>query len=227
MKSQDKSRFTAYINRRTEHNEKLLTVALRTLDPQKHDDITSYCKALSLIISELRLAKSSDGGSPYHGRQVRSQSYTTLLRNPSYRKLIEAKFFQDAHLPTAPMNEDIEYLHLEITRLQAENNLLTNKVLRLDSKSPHQGIEYNDSTETQRLQRQIHVLLKAYKGVRISSRGVVDERYEDNLNSNLLGLYGIYGLILTPSELKEIESAQRELPEDLKANLTKSLSLLR
>jgi len=150
-----------------------------------------------------------------------------LLRNPAYRKLIEAKFFQDAHLPTAPISEDIEYLHLEITRLQAENNLLTNKVLRLDSKSTHQDIENNYSTETQRLQRQVHVLLKAYKGVRISSRGVVDERYEDKLNSNLLGLYGIYGLILTPSELKEIESAQRELPEDLKVNLTKSLSLLR
>ena len=114
-----------------------------------------------------------------------------------------------------------------ITRLQAENNLLTNKVLRLDSKSTHPDIENNYNTETQRLQRQVHVLLKAYKGVRISSRGVVDERYEDKLNSNLLGLYGIYGLILTPCELKEIESAQRELPEDLKANLTKSLSLLR
>lgn len=207
--------------------EELLQGALRLLDPKKFDDFTSYCKALSVVISELRSAKANEPSSPYYKRQSKPQSYTTLLRNPTYRWAIEDRFARKSEVVIHTLKDDLEELHLELTRLQAENNILMSKVAQFDSANfcLHASDEVDQSVV--KLQRQGMVLLKAYKGVRLSCRGVVDERYDDELNSNALGSFGSYGLILDGDELKEINIALKELPEKLRSDLENALSELR
>lgn len=221
------SRFSAYIARRTNHNEELLKGALRLLDPKKYDDITSYCKALSVVISELRSAKANAPDSPYFKRQSKPQSYTTLLRNPVYRSAIDEWFARKNEVVIQTSKDDLEELHWELTRLQAENNLLMNKIAQFDATNSCSPPSGEADQNVLKLQRQVMVLLKAYKGVRLSCRGVVDERYDDELNSNALGLFGIYGLIVDGGELMEINDALKELPKELKSHLENSLSKFR
>lgn len=223
----NKSRFSAYIQKRTAHNEKLLKVAIDAIDPKMHGDVTSYCTSLSKLITQLRVAHSNNPNSPYYQRQVKPQNPSTLLRNPIYREIIDNRFKKN----TMPAIEQSQLSHedllLDLTRLQAENRLLHNKIVSIDSRAfTNMPDEAQKNIESQKLHHRIHVLLKAYKGIRISSRGVVDERYSDNMHSGLLGLYGIYGQILDASELKEIEQAHKELPEELRLSLSKSLSHL-
>jgi len=111
--------------------------------------------------------------------------------------------------------------------LQAENNLLMNKIAQFDATNSCSPPSGEADQNVLKLQRQVMVLLKAYKGVRLSCRGVVDERYDDELNSNALGLFGIYGLIVDGGELMEINDALKELPKELKSHLENSLSKFR
>ncbi|WP_405124394.1 hypothetical protein [Pseudomonas alloputida] len=227
MQSYNDSRFSGYVARRTLHNEELLEGALRILDPNKFDDLTSYCKALSVIVSELRSAKASKSSSPYYNCKSRPQAYTTLLRNPTYRSVIENRFANKGEVVVQSSKDNLEELRWELTRLQAENNLLMNKVAQFDSANfcSHGSVEVDQTVV--KLQRQLMVLLKAYKGVRLSCRGVVDERYDDELNSNAIGLFGIYGLIVDGGELKEINNALKELPAELKSDLESAVSKFR
>lgn len=227
MKIESGSKFSAYIAWRTRHNEELLQGALRLLDPKKYNDITSYCKGLSMLISELRSAKANAAGSPYYKRQSKPQSYTTLLRNPIYRSAIQDRFAKRNEVAIQTSKDDLEELHWELTRLQAENNLLVNKIAQFDAANFPSPESVLEDQSVVKLQRQVMVLLKAYKGVRLSCRGVVDERYDDELNSNALGLFGIYGLIVDGAELKEINNAFKDLTDKQKSELENALSKLR
>ncbi|MEF9900425.1 MAG: hypothetical protein RR736_24695 [Pseudomonas sp.] len=209
------STFDKYLAKRSAHNERLIIQAVRAIDATRFGNITDYCKTLSTVISELRSAKAIDPSSPFFNKQIKPLSYTTLLRNPTYRQIVHHRFDATREVAVQEAEEDIEEMKLQIASLLAQTNLLKNKIQTIDAGRGSAGDDSDLRALLDKANHRIGVLLNAYKNVREGARGAY--RIVDAVSAAMpvAGLYNYAGLLVSREDLDEISLAAREHPMTL------------
>lgn len=209
------STFERYIAERSAHNERLITQAVRAIDATRFGNLTEYCKTLSTVVSELRSAKALDPGSPFFNKQVKPLSHVTLLRNPTYRQIVQHRFDATRVIAIQEAKEDTEEMKLQIASLLAQTNLLKNKIQTIDT---GKGCTEDDSELRALLEKANHrigLLLNAYKNLREGGRGAFKIVDEPSPKTPVSGLYSYTGLLVSREELDEISLIAREHPMTL------------
>ncbi|OXR38656.1 hypothetical protein PSJE_00025 [Pseudomonas jessenii] len=216
VKSNTHSTFDLYLAGRSAHIEAIIGQAMGTIDASKFGHFTDYCITLSAIITELRAAKSVSPSSPYFNKKVKAFSYTTLLRNASYRRIVESQFNNSRSVVEIEPDEDVEELKLKVVSLMAQTNLLKSRVVELDA---GRGLTAIDNAEAEKivekLNQRIELLIRVNRDVLDSVSGAFRLILEASEKQPVAGLYGPKGLVATVDDMREIEKAMKEHPVTL------------
>ncbi|KWS24840.1 hypothetical protein AL062_00315 [Pseudomonas syringae pv. syringae] len=218
--------FDPYIAARGEATERLVINAVRTVDAAKYSNLTEYCKTLAMIVTHLREAEAQSPVSPFHSGKCRNFSHVTLLRNETYRGIVEQVFgaSRAATVVERAAEENIDVLKATNAGLFAQVTLLKAKIASIDS-SQESGDplgltgEYEEGGEIiDELNRRIFVMLKVFRAVRYNVGKAI--RYvEESTDGNEPGLIGVRGQVATQAELDQMSLAEESLPPDLRKQL--------
>lgn len=215
-KLKKQSSFEPYISGRSAHVEALVGQAISTIDASKYALITDYCKTLSAIITELRAAKAVSPSSPYFNKKVKRFSYITLLRNETYRKMVDKEFSNTREIEGAlqkQADEDVEELRFQVVSLSAQVNLMKDRIIAIDA---GRGLTSIDNTEAEkviaRLNQRVEMLIRVNQDILNSVNGAFRLAHEPTEKHQVAGLYGPKGLVATLDDLEEMEKAMKEHP---------------
>jgi hypothetical protein len=190
------------------------------IDASKYGRITDYCRALSAIITELRVAKSASPSSPYFNRKVKPFSHVTLMRNTTYRELVEKQFnnsravIEEQH--DEDENEDLEELKYKVVSLMAQTNLLKERVIALDSGRGLTGIDNAEAEKIiDKLNQRVEMLIRVNQDVLDSVNGAFRLVLQPTEKQPVAGMYGPKGLVASLDDLEEMKKAMKEHPVTL------------
>ncbi|WP_409279944.1 hypothetical protein [Pseudomonas sp. KCJK8751] len=207
------STFSDYIAKRSAHNERLISQAVSMVDASRFGNLTDYCKSISAIVSEIRTAKALESSSPFHRKIVKPLSYTTIMRNSEYRKIVEHRFNETRELALMEHQEDVEDLKLKIASLHAQSNLLKEKIQAMDTGRPSGTVVDSEyQTLLEKANSRIGLLLTAYKNMRENARGVFKVISEPTEERPVPGLYSYSGLVICQDEIDKISDIARDHP---------------
>lgn len=220
------STFDPFIAARGEATERLVISAARTLDSSKYRNLTEYCKALAMIVTQLRAAEAHAPMSPFHSAKPRNFSHVTLLRNERYREIVEQVFsVSRPNVKDTEAEDDLDVLRAQNAGLAAQITLLKAKIISMDSVQDELGSrvlngDYEEGGAIiDGLNQRIFVMLKIYRALRLNLGKAV--RYiEVATNGNEAGLIGVRGQIATLSELDQMRLAEEALPPDMRKQLS-------
>lgn len=215
------STFGPYIAGRSAHIEAMVGLAISMIDASKYGLITDYSRALSAIITELRAAKSASPSSPYFNRKVKPFSHVTLLRNKTYREMLEKQFNSSRVVVEEQQDdegEDVEELKYRVVSLMAQTNLLKQRVIALDA---GRGLTAIDNAEADKiidkLNQRIEMLIRVNQDVLDSVNGAFRLVLDPTDKHPVAGMYGPKGLVASSDDLEEIKKAMKEHPVTLSA----------
>jgi hypothetical protein len=211
------STFGPYIAGRSAHIEAMVGLAISMIDASKYGLITDYAKALSAIITELRTAKSASPSSPYFNRRVKPFSHVTLLRNKTYREMLEKQFDDSRVVIEEQQDEnkdgDVEELKYKVVSLMAQTNLLKERVIALDA---GRGLTAIDNAEAEKiidkLNQRVEMLIRINQDVLDSVNGAFRLILDPTEKQPVAGMYGPKGLVASLDDLEEIKKAMKEHP---------------
>jgi len=208
--------FDPYIAGRTAHIEVIVAQAISTIDSSKYRLITDYCKTLSMIITELRAAKAVSPSSPYYNKKLKPFSYVTLLRNETYRAMVDKEFGKSRAVveeAEAEADEDVEILKLKVVSLLSQTNLLKDRIIALDA---GRGLTAIDNAEANKviakLNHRVELLVRVNQEVLNSVSGAFKLIKEPEERFPVVGLYGPKGMVATLDDLDEMQKAMKEHP---------------
>lgn len=209
IKPKKPSKFAPYVAARSAHLEKILEQTSRLVDATKYSNVTDYCKALAIIISEIRAAKAHDPSSPFYNKKTRQFSYVTLLRNEGYRRIVDAVFQHSRETLEQPetISEDVL---LKITSLKAQVNLLTDRLSGVKT-----GIGSNALLDAQaqdnlaKLQDYLEATLDAYTAIRSKVPDALKLVETPTERHATPGLYAVRGLVADIETLNKIEEGRK------------------
>jgi len=213
------STFDNYVAARSAEIEKIVQQALRVVDATKYGTITDYCKALAGVISEVREAKSGDPTTPFFNKKVRSFSYITLLRNESYRTMVDSVFNHgrdSLEHPTAVSEEAL----LRISSLQAQVNLLKDRLSGIRSGDNSNALADANAQDTiKKLATYLSTTLTVYSTMRQRFQQLTKVVTSPTEKEKIAGLYSSIGFIAELEALHEIEDGRKFLEELAKSEL--------
>lgn len=206
------STFDDYIARRSAHNARLVSQAVSALDGSRFGNLTDYCKSISAVVSEIRTAKSLEPSSPFYKKIVKPLSYVTLLRNATYREIIEDRFNETREVAVEEQ-EDVEGLRLQIASLLGQTNLLKEKIHAIDAGKTSGTVDDNEHKALlEKANFRIGVLLAVYKNMREGARGVFKSVTEVSEKNPVPGLYAYTGLVMSQQEIDAVSDIARDHP---------------
>lgn len=213
------STFDKYVAARSAEIEKIVQQALRVVDATKYGTITDYCKALAGVISEVREAKSGDPTTPFFNKKVRSFSYITLLRNESYRSMVDAVFNHGRESLEHPKAVSEEAL-LRISSLQAQVNLLKDRLSGIRTGDNSNAlVDANAQDTIKKLATYLNTTLTVYSTMRQRFQQVTKVVSSPTEKEKIAGLYSSVGFIAELEALHEIEDGRKFLEELAKSEL--------
>lgn len=212
------STFDKFVAARSAEIEKILQQALRVIDATKYGNVTDYCKALAGVISEVREAKSGDPTTPFFNKKVRSFSYITLLRNESYRRMVDIAFNHGRESLEKPQAVSEDAL-LRISSLQAQVNLLKDRLSGIKTGDNSNALADADTQDTIRK-------LVAYLSTTLAVYSTMRERFfqltkivsSPTEKEKIAGLYSSVGFIAELEALHEIEDGRKFLEQMSKSS---------
>jgi hypothetical protein len=203
------SKFAPYVAGRTAHIEKIIAQTLRVVDATKYSNVTDYCKALAVVVSEIRAAKANDPSSPYFNKKVLSFSYVTLLRNDGYRRLVDTMFEHSRGTLEQPEIISEEAL-LKIASLQAQVNLLKDRLSGITTESGSNAlIDAQAKDNVAKLKDYLTITLEVYTIMREKLSDALRIVETPTERHKLPGLYNIRGLIADIEALQKIEEGRK------------------
>lgn len=218
-KLKKQSPFDPYIAARTAHVEAIVTQVINTIDASKYGLITDYCKALSPIITELRAAKAVSPSSPYFNKKVKRFSHVTLMRNKTYRKMVDKAFNNSRGLAAVldeEPEEDVEELKLQVVSLLSQLNLMKDRIIAIDA---GRGLASVDNAEAEKiiakLNQRVDMLLRVNQDVLNSVNGAFKLVLDPTEKQPVPGMYGPRGFVASLDDLDEIQKAIKEHPVTL------------
>jgi hypothetical protein len=212
------STFGSYISGRSAHIEAMIELAISMIDASKYGRITDYCRTLSAIITELRVAKSASPSSPYFNRKVKPFSHVTLMRNTTYREMVEKQFNNSRVVIEEQQDEDedLEELKYKVVSLMAQTNLLKERIIALDSGRGHTGIDNAEAEKIiDKLNQRVEMLIRVNQDVLDSVNGAFRLVLEPTEKQPVAGMYGPKGLVASLDDLEEMKKAMKEHPVTL------------
>lgn len=213
-----KSTFDRYVRERSEHTEGILKAALRVVDATRYGNITDFCKALAIVVSEIRQAKSSDPNTPFFNKQIRSFSYITLLRNENYRRLVDLAFEQgrvNIEEPEAISEETL----LKISSLQGQVNLLRDRLSSIRTSGNSNALIDTAAQETiSQLTTFLATTISVYSSMRHRFQTLTRIRESPTEQHRIPGLYDAKGLIADLEAVQTIENGRSFLEQLSKSN---------
>lgn len=213
------STFDKYVAARSAEIEKIVQQALRVVDATKYGTITDYCKALAGVISEVREAKSGDPTTPFFNKKVRSFSYITLLRNESYRNMVDSVFNHGRESLEHPKAVSEEAL-LRISSLQAQVNLLKDRLSGIRTGDNSNAlVDANAQDTIKKLVAYLNTTLTVYSTMRKRFQQVTKVVSSPTEKEKIAGLYSSVGFIAELEALHEIEDGRKFLEELAKSEL--------
>ncbi|OQR29680.1 hypothetical protein BWR59_19635 [Pseudomonas sp. Bc-h] len=220
------STFDSFIAARGAATERLVMSAARTVDAYKYRNITEYCKTLAKIIGQLREAEAQSTASPFHSGKCKNFSHVTLLRNESYRQIVEQAFnvSRSNSMTDDVIEEDLEVLKAINAGLVAQVTLLKAKIISLDSCQEDGGSrggigEYEEGGAIiDELNQKLFLILKLFQLLRLNTIKAV-RIIEVPTDAHEAGLHGVLGLIATSTELDQLELILDSLPTELRKQL--------
>lgn len=214
------STFGPYIAGRSAHIEAIVGLAISMIDASKYGRITDYCRTLSAIITELRVAKSASPSSPYFNRKVKPFSHVTLMRNTTYREMVEKQFNNSRVVieeqQVEDEDEDLEELKYKLVSLMAQTNLLKERVIALDSGRGLTGIDNAEAEKIiDKLNQRVEMLIRVNQDVLDSVNGAFRLVLDPTEKQPVAGMYGPKGLVASLDDLEEMKKAMKEHPVTL------------
>ncbi len=207
------STFDKYVTARSAEIEKILQQALRVVDATKYGTITDYCKALAGVISEVREAKAGDPTTPFFNKKVRSFSYITLLRNESYRSMVDSAFNHGRKSLEHPKAVSEEAL-LRISSLQAQVNLLKDRLSGIRTGDNSNALaDANAQDMIKRLAAYLNTTLTVYSTMRQRFQQLTKIVTSPTEKEKIAGLYSSVGFIADIEALHEIEDGRKFLEQ--------------
>lgn len=196
----------------------MIELAISMIDASKYGRITDYCRTLSAIITELRVAKSASPSSPYFNRKVKPFSHVTLMRNTTYREMVEKQFNNSRVVIEEQQDEDedLEELKYKVVSLMAQTNLLKERIIALDSGRGHTGIDNAEAEKIiDKLNQRVEMLIRVNQDVLDSVNGAFRLVLEPTEKQPVAGMYGPKGLVASLDDLEEMKKAMKEHPVTL------------
>ncbi|MDH4432206.1 hypothetical protein QEP21_17885 [Pseudomonas shirazica] len=207
------STFDKYVTARSAEIAKIVQQALRVVDATKYGTITDYCKALAGVISEVREAKSGDPTTPFFNKKVRSFSYITLLRNVSYRSMVDSVFNHGRESLEHPKAVSEEAL-LRISSLQAQVNLLKDRLSGIRTGDNSNAlVDANAQDTIKKLAAYLNTTLTVYSTMRQRFQQVTKVVSAPTEKEKIAGLYSSVGFIAELEALHEIEDGRKFLEQ--------------
>lgn len=212
------STFDRFVAARSAEIEKILQQALRVIDATKYGSVTDYCKALAGVISEVREAKSGDPTTPFFNKKVRSFSYITLLRNESYRRMVDIAFNHGRESLEEPQAVS-EGALLRISSLQAQVNLLRDRLSGIRTGDNSNAlVDANAQNTIKKLAAYLGTTLAVYSTMRQRFLQVTKVVSFPTEKEKTAGLYSSVGFIADLEALHEIEDGRKFLEQVSKSN---------
>jgi hypothetical protein len=211
------STFDRYVAERSAHIEKIIEHTLRAVDATKYSNLTDYCKAVANVVSEIRAAKAGDPNSPFFNKAIRPFSYVTLLRNESYRRLVEGMFDHSRVKLETPeiISEDAL---LKIASLHAQVNLLKDRLSSVKTGSNSNALADAGAQENiAKLRDFLAVTIQVYTKMREDFLGLLKMVTTPTEKYKITGLHSSYGLVADVETLQKIEEGRKFLEHLSKA----------
>lgn len=205
------STFDSYIAERSAQIERIIEHTLRVVDATKYGNLTEYCKALAVVITEIRAAKAGDPSTPFYNKRVRPFSFITLLRNENYRHIVEGMFKLSRGTLEQPEAVSEEAM-LKIASLQSQVNLLKDRLSGISTAAGSNALDDAGAQENlAKLREYLTITVDVYTKMRMDLKGALKSVSEPNEKYRICGLYSAYGLIADVDSLQKIEEGRRFL----------------
>lgn len=203
--------FDEYRRKHEAERLKLITDAIKILSNAKFSNVTSFAKDVAKLVTEF---ESNRKTSSQDGLVVVSQkpmSHVTLLRNKTYRDLLERflKIKQENPDTTNLSISDSEALKFEIASLRKKNQWLEQKILAIDSGVSFEGSGGGEALQAtiERLQSDLALVISIYEGMCGQIPGAFKLVPEGKTTQNFAtpGFHGPRGLIAPMEDMHELD----------------------
>lgn len=213
------SRFDPYVAERSAHIEKMVEQTLRSLDATHYLNLTDYCKAVAIIVSQIRAAKAGDPTSPFFSKPIRPLSHITLLRNPTYRRQVEGMFNHSRGTLEEPPVA-VEDANLKIASLAAQVNLLKDRLSGISTgTNSHALADSEANANIDKLRDYLALTLEVYTKLRSNCEGLLKTVTTPTPKYETPGFYGVNGKIAEIEDIQKIEEGRKFLKEVSKSKL--------
>ncbi|MEN5033919.1 hypothetical protein [Pseudomonas sp. TWI929] len=217
--SAKRSTFEKYVAERSAHIELIIEQSLRLVNAKNFSNLTDYCKSLAAVVSDIRAAKAGDPTTPFFNKIVKPLSYVTLLRNESYRRIVQGMYDHSREVLEQPeaLSEDAL---IRIASLQGQVNLLKDRLSGIKTDSGSNALADAEAQATiAKLSEYLIDTLRVYTEMRKVFDKALKLYSEPTTSHPIIGLYGPYGLIAEAEALQRIEEGRKFLEK-----LARSLS---
>lgn len=203
--------FDEYRRKHEAERLKFITEALKILSNAKFSNVTSFAKDVAKLVTEFESSRnaSSQGGAVVVPQKP--MSHVTLLRNKTYRDLLERflKIKQQSPDTTNLSISDNEALKFEIASLRKKNQWLEQKILAIDSGVSFEGSGGGEALQAsiERLQSDLALVISIYEGMCGQIPGAFKLVPEGKTTPNFAtpGFHGPRGLIAPMEDMHELD----------------------
>ncbi|PHN17221.1 hypothetical protein [Pseudomonas sp. ICMP 561] len=219
-----KDTFDEYRENHRQQRVDFIKRALVVLSNAKYVNVTRLARDVSKLVTEFEAKVHANKSESERDELCKPVSHVTLLRNISYRKILEDFMAVEARSGTLPGSviTDIEALRIRNASLESQNLLLKEKIRSVDL-----GVRQLDSSkremsddEFESLRKGVLTLIKIIDGMVGQASDIYITVLEGEESSEYpeAGFYGPWEKISTIDELRELERMRKRLHKESALN---------
>lgn len=201
--------FDEYRRKQEAKRLELISEALKILSNAEYSNVTSFARDVARLVTEFESSRKTLQGGAVAVPQ-KPMSHVTLLRNKTYRDLLERflKIRKKTPDTTNLSISDDEALKFELASLRKKNQWLEQKILAIDSGASFEGSggeAFQASIEL--LQNDLALVISIYEGMCGQIQGAFKLVPEGETTPNFAtpGLHGPRGLIAAMEDMHELD----------------------
>lgn len=201
--------FDEYRRKHEAERLKLISEALKILSNAEYSNVTSFARDVAKLVTEFESSRNTSQGGAVAVPQ-KPMSHVTLLRNKTYRDLLE-RFLKIRKKNPDTTNlciSDDEALKFEIASLRKKNQWLEQKILAIDSGASFEGSGGEAlQASIELLQNDLALVISIYEGMCGQVPGAFKLVPEGETTPNFAtpGFHGPRGLIAPMEDMHELD----------------------
>lgn len=217
MLNPKKDTFDEYRENHRQQRIEFIRKALIVLSNAKYSNVTRLAKDVAKLVTEFELKAFFAQAESEREELCKPVSHVTLLRNTSYRKLLEDFLGTEAAVEaiSGSVITDIEALRIRNASLESQNLLLKEKIRSIDLVAlPARGkIDQVEEDESETLRHALLTFLKMIDGMVEQAADIYKTVLEGEESDSFPepGFYGPWAKISTLDELRELDRIRKRL----------------